>query len=175
MDPCTSEDDISDTTFGIDIPVDYSRMLKACVTPLGPNARPPKNTFGATAKLDNLSPDDRKIDYYSMTKNVEQWTKYNDVGQTIPRKKLAQTYGKLVEAPGPADYTPNPTLLSTEEAAPKFSLHSRTTVNIVDKLETPGPGSYRIPSCIEPPPPMPKKKTRILSNISGGTMKGVTI
>lgn len=172
MDISTSHDDISETTCGMNIPVDYSKTLKASISSLGPNARPPKTTFGATAKLDTLSPDERKNDYYSMARNVEKWTKYNDVGQTIPRKKLAKTYGKLIEAPGPADYSPSDILLSTEESAPKFSLHSRVSLNVVDKLLTPGPGSYHIPSCIEIPLPMPKTKTRILCNMSGGELKG---
>lgn len=153
--------------------MEYFHVLKRAVSPQGPNALPAKTTFGSTAKLESLSNKDRKVDYMSMTRDVETWRIHNELGQTLPRKKLAATYGKLLENPGSADYSPNPTVLSTDESGPHFSLHSRTFVEIVDKMETPGPGTYELPSCIKPALPIPgdRRKIKTISS-SKAVLKG---
>lgn len=170
-------DDVSETTqdSSFHLPPSLKKTLMKGVSPLGPNALPPKTTFGATSKLESLSPQDRKVDHFSMVRHVESWKKYNELGQTIPRQKIATTYGKLLDTPGPADYHPDRTVLSIDESGPKISLHSRVSANIVDKLETPGPGAYNLKATIEPPVELAKgaRKTRLITRSPSKPMKGM--
>mmetsp|Transcript_9492 Transcript_9492/g.14291 ORF Transcript_9492/g.14291 Transcript_9492/m.14291 type:complete len:441 (+) Transcript_9492:154-1476(+) len=125
----------------------YKAILSRSVSVEGPNARP-QRSFGGTIKI-KRDPREEKSDHYSMTKELDKWKSYNHLGQTSSRPRLAKTYGKLLDGPGPADYSPNPALRSTEETAPTYTLHSRVKYDVVDKLVTPGPGSYPSKSCIQ--------------------------
>jgi hypothetical protein len=134
-----SQEDLNiETTF---IREKYQQLLKTHrpLTSLGPNATPPAHRFGSQAKITTKTNKDT-IDLN--LKHLENWKKYNELGQTCPRERVQQNYGKLLETPGPGEYTPNEQILSTNEPSYKYSLHGRPSYQPVDRVETPGPGTY---------------------------------
>jgi hypothetical protein len=99
----------------------------------GPNSHQ-QIAFGGTSKLQETK--------QTLRNQLEEWKKYNEIGQTVPRKRIAQTFGKLLTPPGPGEYTPKDHILSTEEPSHQYTLHDRTFYTPVDRLDTPGPGTY---------------------------------
>jgi hypothetical protein len=123
----------------------YKQLLKTHrpLTSLGPNATPPSHRFGSQAKIPTTTSSHRNKDTIDLnSKHLENWKKYNELGQTCPRERVEQRYGKLLETPGPGEYTPNEQILSTSEPSYKYTLHGRPSYQPVDRLETPGPGTY---------------------------------
>jgi hypothetical protein len=113
-------------------------QLESLVTSSGPNSHQPI-AFGGTSKL---TPSAETNPTPQQIRELENWKKYNEIGQTVPRKRIAQTYGKLLTSPGPGEYTPKDRILSTEEPSHQYTLHDRTFYAPVDRLDTPGPGTY---------------------------------
>lgn len=147
LSPSKSQEDIKSELNQI-LLNNQNKLKPNLITFEGPNSKQ-QVSFGGTLKMENTIKIE-KSDINSTLNNIENWKLYNQVGQTIPRAKVAKVYGKLLDNPGPGEYTPDLNVSSTSEPSHKYTLHSRTYYEPVDKLDTPGPGTYTSPSGIRP-------------------------
>lgn len=107
---------------------------------------------------------EKKVRRFGSTKEIElqpqavddiepynSWEKYGDNKKTMPRARVFQDFGHIIDLPGPGEYNPRPELLSTEETMPRHKIAVRYPALIVgekDALSTPSP-KYILPSAVQ--------------------------
>lgn len=83
---------------------------------------------------------------------LEQWSQFGDNHKLMPRPRITQDYGRILNNPGPSYYKPRPELLSTEETLPKHSI-SVTYPPVIfgekDIRSYPAPHDYELPSAVK--------------------------
>ncbi len=84
------------------------------------------------------------------TLRYEDWSKYGDNHKMNSRPRITQDFGKIIDLPGPGEYTPKPELLSTEETMPKYNIAVRYPLLVFgekDLISNPPP-IYDIPAAV---------------------------
>ena len=120
----------------------------------GSTARRMINNNTGTAAFSRTSPGKPIVNHQRRDDiaELEQWSRYGDNHKVMPRPRITQDYGRILNNPGPGYYKPRPELLSTEETLPKHSI-SVTYPPLIfgekDIRSYPAPHAYDLPSAVQ--------------------------
>ena len=147
------------------------QILRMSSTESGPNSFKKQSSFGGTIKLKPSKAGESSIaieqgNYYSHAEKVDKWQKYSHLGETKSRVNIVDSFGVLMVPPGPSDYKPKTENRSTQRTDPHWSFYDRDKYKgSVDALNSPGPGTYLVPTSIIPKEPyvVRQEKTKLVT------------